>query len=280
MRLVAGAKIVHRDINDKNVLLGRDDAKVGWRGVLIDLGVAVDFDKRSAQQIAKEARTGSRFFQSCAVLDYLTGLTKETPPAHDYLDDLEGFFYLLCRVLLKLRRDGTPRASEDAAWKVIKDWDSEDVEAALNAKSKLFNPGRRQKRIALESIKEEWGMECETLFKRFLEWVGAIQAEKEDIRAESGAQDPACDSIYKALFEKCDDHYDQVLRFFEDAILALGGTCERPPPGECNAGSSNAKRPRGSDMEVDSESDEPPLVRPRRQSTRLRAQAAKGPSRK
>lgn len=33
--------ILHRDVSLQNILLGKDDAPVGWRGVLIDLDMAV-----------------------------------------------------------------------------------------------------------------------------------------------------------------------------------------------------------------------------------------------
>ncbi|KAJ3507186.1 hypothetical protein NMY22_g17006 [Coprinellus aureogranulatus] len=246
MKLLSEAKILHRDINDKNVLLGKDNDPVGWRGVLIDLNVAIDFDNLK-KRVAKEARTGSRFFQSCAILDYLTELTSETPPAHDYLDDLEAFFFLLCWIFLRHLSDGAPRPSTDVAWKVIAGWDSEKADEALKSKSALFNLGRRQKRIAIECVRKEWGDSCATLFRNYLEWVGDIQVEKERLCGELGPQDPTKESIFKSLLAKCDEHYMEVLGFFEEAIVALGGTCQKPSsPVEPSRdpGAGNSKRPR------------------------------------
>ena len=49
---------MHRDIHEGNILLGPKGAPVGWRGVLIDLGVAIDvYGLRKA--IVREARTVS-----------------------------------------------------------------------------------------------------------------------------------------------------------------------------------------------------------------------------
>ncbi|KAJ3527029.1 hypothetical protein NMY22_g9931 [Coprinellus aureogranulatus] len=279
MKLLSEAKILHRDVNDKNVLLGKDGDPVGWRGVLIDLNVAIDFDNLK-KRLNKEARTGSRFFQSCAILDYLTDLTSEIPPAHDYLDDLEGFFFLLCWIFLRHLSDGTPRPTTDAAWKVIAGWDSEKADESLKSKSILFSVGRRQRRIAIECVRKGWGAECATLFAKLLEWVGDIQAEKERLSAELGPQDPTKESIFKPLYAKCDEHYMDVLGFFEEAIVSLGGTCQKPASPVDTAlelGAGSAKRPRSPLAEGEG----PQAVRPRTDSARsmtLRTRIADSPS--
>jgi hypothetical protein len=54
-RLLGKAKILHRDISNKNILLGKLDT-VGYRGILIDLNVAIDLDE-DRQHTVKEART-------------------------------------------------------------------------------------------------------------------------------------------------------------------------------------------------------------------------------
>lgn len=50
-------KILHRDITNKNILLGNEGAGKGWYGVLIDLGVALDFGDEASSNITKEARS-------------------------------------------------------------------------------------------------------------------------------------------------------------------------------------------------------------------------------
>ena len=275
MKLVAEGAIVHRDISDNNVLLGCEDAQVGWQGVLIDLNVAVDFSKTSKNQATEEARTGSRFFQSCAILQALTNWTGERAAAHDFLDDLEAFFYLLCRILLKCLKNGKERPATDLAWKVIQGWDSENLNEALNSKSNLFNPGRQNKRVAIQCVEKEWGSECSTLFKRFLEWVGGIQVEKERIRDEAGPQDPTKESIYANLIKQVDTHYIAVLGFFEEAIVGLGGTCKLPEGAAepAVAGPSNAKRPHEPQVEAGDAHDR---ARARKESLRSHTRQGSG----
>ncbi|TEB19365.1 hypothetical protein FA13DRAFT_1697931 [Coprinellus micaceus] len=222
------AKMLHRDINDTNVLLGLEDASVGWRGVLIDLGVATRLG-RTTSDIVKEARTGSRFFQSCSILSYLTDLTKEAATAHCYLDDLEGFLYLLCRIFLTQTPDGAARLEADPAMRIIRKWDSEDAEVAHESKCKIFNSGCRDKNLAIGYIKESWGGACAMLFRKFVEWIGHIQVEREMLRNKYGPQDPSKESIYKPLLDQISSHYTQVLALFDEAIVALGGERAKVP---------------------------------------------------
>lgn len=200
----------------------------------------------------------------------MSGLTNESAPAHDYLDDLEAFFYLLCWIFLRYLKDGTLRPVEDTAWKVIDGWDSENVSIALNAKSSLFNPGRRLKHTAITCVESGWGKECSTLFRKFLEWAGHIQVEKERIRIAPRAQEQTEESIYKGLLNQIVTHYTQVLSFFEEAVVALDGSCEKPPTlRQSDASASNSKRPRSPPHVAELEEVEPNPVRPRRVSNRL-----------
>jgi hypothetical protein len=159
----------------------------------------------------------------------LTDLTDEVVPAHSHLDDLEGFFYLLCRIFIEHEKNGELRSETHPVLKVIRGWDSEDVDTALNSKCLFFNPGRRQKKIALDCIKESWGEPCAVLFQKFHEWVGRVQVEKERLRGQYGPQDPEKESIYEPLLRHSASHYSQVLEFFDEAIIASGGPPARLP---------------------------------------------------
>jgi hypothetical protein len=46
--------ILHRDISDKTILLGKAGAPVGWRGVLIDLSLAFDMELEADSNVNKE----------------------------------------------------------------------------------------------------------------------------------------------------------------------------------------------------------------------------------
>ena len=59
-RALYSIDILHRDISNTNVLLGKKDATEGYRGVLIDLGVAFYYGPDAdLEKITKEARSVS-----------------------------------------------------------------------------------------------------------------------------------------------------------------------------------------------------------------------------
>ncbi|TEB34814.1 hypothetical protein FA13DRAFT_1594336, partial [Coprinellus micaceus] len=93
-----GEGILHRAISNKTILLGAKDAKVGDQGILMDLSLAHDYLSATKSDINKEPILAVRFFQSCAILDFLVTLnddeSRALAPAHDYLDDLEAIFFV------------------------------------------------------------------------------------------------------------------------------------------------------------------------------------------
>ncbi|TFK23561.1 hypothetical protein FA15DRAFT_567536, partial [Coprinopsis marcescibilis] len=88
-------RILHWDISVNNILLRTFGAMEGWRGVLIDLDVAVRLS--SLRTHAADHRTGTRIFQSLSALNSFQ--YPKTTQAHDHLDDIESFFYVLCYLM-------------------------------------------------------------------------------------------------------------------------------------------------------------------------------------
>ncbi|TEB22242.1 hypothetical protein FA13DRAFT_1778872 [Coprinellus micaceus] len=251
--------ILHRDISDKNILIGREGAPDGYKGILIDLSVALDFGPNGDPYVTKEARSGSRFFQSCNILGFLTKLKAGEPPAHDYLDDLEAIFYVLCGSLFKKLPNGRDRIRNSKARNVVKGWDAERAEDALPPKALLFNPGCTQKQAAIDIVEKSWGPVCKDLFQSYLEWVYDIQQKKanliqdfhvkqaamqdgkeageyigfdepesddEEELAENITSRPRTDAavdqgVFAPLLEDVGQHYDQVLDIFTIAISSL-----------------------------------------------------------
>ncbi|TEB25617.1 hypothetical protein FA13DRAFT_1713859 [Coprinellus micaceus] len=255
-----GAGILHRDISNKTILLGRENAEVGDQGILIDLSVAFDYHSGGNSLITKEP------IMSCAILDFLTELNDDEArglaPAHDYLDDLESFFFVLCYLLFGFKPNGDPRPLADKARSVIKEWDNEEADLALARKNMLLGTARRQRELAAEVVGRSWGEACKTLFQEFLDWVMEIQVEKASLRREKypeflrqreefirqeqedlakleagdlpkgKAKDQVyLKSIYASLYLDAQGHYDRLLSIFKKAIMNV----ESSPPGADDA---------------------------------------------
>ena len=70
--------ILHRDISNKTILLGKAGAPPGWRGVLIDLSLAFDLDLEADSNVNKEptmVRANVLTSLFCYVLTMLQGIT-------------------------------------------------------------------------------------------------------------------------------------------------------------------------------------------------------------
>ncbi|KJA28426.1 hypothetical protein HYPSUDRAFT_110781, partial [Hypholoma sublateritium FD-334 SS-4] len=87
------AGILHGDINEGNIIIGTQSFSEGPSAVLIDLDLAIRVDQHSNGFFHEY---GTREFASINLLEF------HEPGRHeftrDYLDDLESFFYLLCKI--------------------------------------------------------------------------------------------------------------------------------------------------------------------------------------
>ncbi|KJA13588.1 hypothetical protein HYPSUDRAFT_151437, partial [Hypholoma sublateritium FD-334 SS-4] len=89
------ADILHRDISVNNILLGSDPLKENNCGLIIDLDLSINI-KRKKSLYAIDFKTGTRAFQSMNVLHSYNPTPTRQCKTHDYMDDLESFFYVLC----------------------------------------------------------------------------------------------------------------------------------------------------------------------------------------
>ncbi|TRM70356.1 hypothetical protein BD626DRAFT_544765 [Schizophyllum amplum] len=132
--------ILHRDVSISNILMGDEDAEDGWKGVIIDLDMAISLNRQSSN-VGVDFRTGTRAYQSLHVLNSygykLPDPNAQTVPPdsqrlmHDYLDDLESFYWCLCWICFTYDGPGQPNRSATLA-----KWENHDPETAYDAKFK------------------------------------------------------------------------------------------------------------------------------------------------
>ncbi|KAJ3539452.1 hypothetical protein NMY22_g4727 [Coprinellus aureogranulatus] len=202
-------RILHRDISAQNVLLGREGAPPGERGILIDLDLA--FRATEAKPTSKvDYNIGVRIFQSLSVLG--SHYEEDIAPPHDYLDDLESFFYLMVYIFLRYRPDGSRHSSGEEGPSLLLGWASDDPSEAHANKERLFGPTK----IARRLINIEWGSACVKLYNEFRDWISSRRDDKEELEARGSVNEPLPSQRKK--------HYSEVLAMLDDAISSL-----RPP---------------------------------------------------
>ncbi|KAL1742492.1 hypothetical protein HDZ31DRAFT_65912 [Schizophyllum fasciatum] len=127
--------ILHRDVSIHNILLGLPGATDGWKGVLIDLDMAISM-LRERSDLGVDFRTGTRAFQSVQVLESYEVMENAASGAsqrliHDYMDDLESFYWCLCWICFSFDGPGQPTSS-----KLLDRWQQDNPIAAAESKSK------------------------------------------------------------------------------------------------------------------------------------------------
>ncbi|PPR01897.1 hypothetical protein CVT24_001244 [Panaeolus cyanescens] len=101
--------VLHRDISINNILFGKDGNRVPSHGVVIDLDLGVFFN-RTDSLAEVDCLTGTHLFQSIHVLkSALSQNPTQHPILHDYIDDLQSFFWVFCWVTMgnEVTDDGT-----------------------------------------------------------------------------------------------------------------------------------------------------------------------------
>ncbi|KAJ3503631.1 hypothetical protein NMY22_g18183 [Coprinellus aureogranulatus] len=212
--------VLHRDVSMQNILLGKPDAFPGTRGILIDFDMAVKVDPRPISSIQVDCRTGTRLYQSLSVLDsYRTG---SWATAHDYLDDLESFLYVLTHLMYGWTAPGqeiSPRPT------FLLDWDNETPHIAHQLKE-LF----MLKDIDFKRVAPFWGEACRDLLESFHDYM-LDNIVREKLRIIKIEDPDARLKRLKKLHEKRKEHYDTVKGLFDKAIAQLEQQPERATRG-------------------------------------------------
>ncbi|KIM49614.1 hypothetical protein M413DRAFT_35636, partial [Hebeloma cylindrosporum] len=196
------SNILHRDVSINNILIGIPGAEEGWRGVLIDLDMAIWLD-RAASLAEADFRTGTRAFQSVRVLKSF--LPKKARMCHDYLDDLESFFYVLIWICIGYSQPGK---MVEPIPELLSDWESENPIFAARTKVDMYF-------TALEEMVEVTPF-FGVIFQELLENVHGFFSVVVHRKTSSTKG-----QVYPTLTElipEASGHYATILGFVDDAI--------------------------------------------------------------
>ncbi|KAJ3540250.1 hypothetical protein NMY22_g4372 [Coprinellus aureogranulatus] len=212
-------KILHRDVSLNNILFGPEDAHAGYRGVLIDLDLA--FRPTAATPSVKvDHNVGTHISQSLSVLSSFDDAEKYRP-AHDYMDDLESFFWIVLYILLLYRPDGTQHSEQAELTRIVLNWSAECPGKAHASKNAVMHFGRAYEAASCR-IQETWGPVCFAFVDSFRDWVADTTEEKQTYlnraRYRRGIE-PV--NPLEPFYSRRDQHYAEVLAFFDEAIEAL-----------------------------------------------------------
>ncbi|PPQ72397.1 hypothetical protein CVT24_002082 [Panaeolus cyanescens] len=214
-QIVWDAGIIHRDVSINNVLYRKPNSLYDTlRGVLIDfdLGVAIE---RLTSYAQADFRTGTRAFQSICVLEsYKTvGKSGEKYPTvlHDYLDDLESFFWVLLWITSENFGPAMGTSTEALNSEIL-------VRAKMDASPENSANFKRTTLSDHETIvlQDGWGAPETELVQRLARFFDKqITAKRRKIKKEKKA------STVAELRDAAPKHYRAVFRYFDAAIRQL-----------------------------------------------------------
>ncbi|KAJ3548038.1 hypothetical protein NMY22_g1427 [Coprinellus aureogranulatus] len=222
-RIVGGdVRIIHRDISHNNILLCEPGTSEGQRGVLIDFDLAFRAVGETGKVVG-DYEIGTRVFQSLSVLEgfYLGSRAAE----HDYLADLESFFYVLCYIFLLHLPNGERLPKHSPGPSLVSSWGDEDAERAFMAKQAIFDLGAGTM-SSFQHIEANWGLTCLELYTGVRQWILRLRREKTILVHKSVGQ-PTFDPL-APLHAHRDEHYRAFLELFDHAIDAIGSPLTSP----------------------------------------------------
>ena len=142
-------------------------------------------------------------------------------PDHDYLDELESFFYVLTCIFLLFRPDGSRLPSDSKGPSIVWSWGSDDPDTANMIKRGMYE-AEYVHLTALRLIQETWHPACASLFEEFRRFLLEVTSDKTTILAL--ADERADWDVLQPLLSHRDEHYARVLGMFDKAIDGIKAT--------------------------------------------------------
>ncbi|KAF6760879.1 hypothetical protein DFP72DRAFT_1165972 [Ephemerocybe angulata] len=208
------------------------------RGILIDLDMAAPVKGKRAP-FSVEGRVGTWLYLSFA--DLANGKANRGLACvdHDYLDDLESFFYVLCHLMYGFDSIGVAKSDTDFRETVMGAWEDED--AVLTAPSKLAYFHSQGMHVVPPS--PFWSQACIDLCEKIRHFLCPLLMAKIKIRSTKGAA--VREAMLADLHAGMEEHYSEVLGFFDTALEELakpGGEAPRRPPSASTTSSFDSPR--------------------------------------
>ncbi|KAJ2916729.1 hypothetical protein MD484_g3724, partial [Candolleomyces efflorescens] len=160
---------------------------------------------------------GTRMFQSLMVLRTAEMSEEEIPP-HDYLDDLEGFFWVFSYLVCFYKADGTP-APKSVFQAHPHSWLIADPVDAHRRKWCFLSLRGILCEVKLY-MDEGWRVACADLFINFRDYMCKLADRKEELAFEDFEGEPSESGPdkFSSMLEGVDGHYNYVLGLFDEAL--------------------------------------------------------------
>ncbi|KAL1664074.1 hypothetical protein GGF50DRAFT_55590 [Schizophyllum commune] len=208
--------ILHRDVSIQNILLGRPGAEDGWRGVLIDLDMAICLYRQTSDANV-DFRTGTRAYQSVQVLrSYKYAESAPTSGQrlmHDYMDDLESFYWCLCWICFSYEGPGNCKKSD-----IPKEWQDNDPQVAAGAKSEHL-------------LSDFESNDVKDYFEDFiplLEFLHGLFQKMYKVKTPLVRKHAAHTRTLKKIREEAKGTYEQVIEMFDRTIDSIRAGGRKP----------------------------------------------------
>ncbi|KAJ2929945.1 hypothetical protein H1R20_g7151, partial [Candolleomyces eurysporus] len=212
--------LFHRDICHNTILLAVRGvkAKIGHRGVLMDLDMAIGPVRPESDEFEKRFKLGIVLFQPAIILKALSlsDDMKVTIPAHDCLDDVEAFFWLFCYLVFTHNPTGGNGPKNYFHYQIRKWMNQSNADKSKG----LFLLSNSVPAEAKRAMYPGWKEVCMDLFLQFREIVRDVYSRKECLLYDEPEplEDGTTPNRFSEVLKDVDDVYKRVLTLFDGAL--------------------------------------------------------------